>query len=93
MPTNKRIKIAANAIFGGAAFSAFIGSITGTLGFSLGSDESIVGILYVSGFQVKNYCGGICEISFDASVSLHCFIIFLNGVLKIDEAFNNSADI
>ena len=45
--------------FWGAVFSAFIGLITGTLGFSLGSDESIVGILYVSGFQVKNYCGGI----------------------------------
>ena len=59
LSTNKRIKIAANAIFWGAAFSAFIGLITGTLGFSLGSDESIVGILYVSGFQVKNYCGGI----------------------------------
>ena len=59
LSTNKRIKIAANAIFLGAVFSAFIGLITGTLGFSLGSDESIVGILYVSGFQVKNYCGGI----------------------------------
>lgn len=59
LSTNKRIKIAANAIFGGAIFSAFIGLITGTLGFSLESDESIVGILYVSGFQVKNYCGGI----------------------------------
>lgn len=59
LSTNKRIKIAANAIFWGAVFSAFIGLITGTLGFSLGSDESIVGILYVSGFQVKNYCGGI----------------------------------
>lgn len=59
LSTNKRIKIAANAIFGGAIFSAFIGLITGTLGFSLESDESIVGILYVSGFQIKNYCGGI----------------------------------
>lgn len=59
MSTNKRIKIAANAIFSGAVFSALIGLITGTLGFTLGSDESIVGILYVSGFQVKNYCGGI----------------------------------
>ena len=59
LSTNKRIKIAANAIFSGAVFSALIGLITGTLGFTLGSDESIVGILYVSGFQVKNYCGGI----------------------------------
>lgn len=59
LSTNKRIKIVANAIFGGAIFSAFIGLITGTLGFSLESDESIVGILYVSGFQIKNYCGGI----------------------------------
>ena len=59
LSTNKRIKIAANAIFSGAVFSALIGLITGTLGFSLESDESIVGILYVSGFQVKNYCGGI----------------------------------
>lgn len=59
LSTNKRIKIAAIAIFGGAIFSAFIGLITGTLGFSLESDESIVGILYLSGFQVKNYCGGI----------------------------------
>ena len=59
LSTNKRIKIAADAIFGGAIFSAFIGLITGTLGFSLESDESIVGILYVSGFQIKNYCGGI----------------------------------
>ena len=39
--------------------SVLIGLITGTLGFTLGSDVSIVGILYVSGFQVKNYCGGI----------------------------------
>ena len=59
LSTNKRIKIAASAIFSGAVFSALIGLITGTLGFTLGSDESIVGILYVSGFQVKNYCGGI----------------------------------
>ncbi len=59
LSTNKRIKIAANAIFSGAVFSALIGLITGTLGLTLGSDESIVGILYVSGFQVKNYCGGI----------------------------------
>lgn len=59
LSTNKRIKIAANAIFSGAVFSALIGLITGTLGFTIGSDESIVGILYVSGFQVKNYCGGI----------------------------------
>lgn len=59
LSTNKRIRIAANAIFSGAVFSAIIGLLTGTLGFTLGSDESIVGILYVSGFQVKNYCGGI----------------------------------
>lgn len=59
LSTNKRIKIAANAIFSGAVFSALIGLITGTLGFTIGSDESIIGILYVSGFQVKNYCGGI----------------------------------
>lgn len=59
LSTNKRIKIAADAIFLGAVISAFIGLITGTLGFTLGSDESIVGILYVSGFQVKNYCGGM----------------------------------
>lgn len=64
LSTNKRIKIAANAIFLGAVFSAFIGLITGTLGLTLGSDESIVGILYVSGFQVKNYCGGIWMILF-----------------------------
>lgn len=59
LSTNKRIKIAANAISSGAVFSALIGLVTGTLGLTLGSDESIVGILYVSGFQVKNYCGGI----------------------------------
>ena len=64
LSTNKRIKIAANAIFSGAVFSALIGSITGTLGLTLGSDESIVGILYVSGFQVKNYCGGIWMLLF-----------------------------
>lgn len=59
LSTNKRIKIAANAIFSGAVFSALIGLITGTLGLAFGSDESIVGILYMSGFQIKNYCGGI----------------------------------
>lgn len=59
LSTNKRIKIAANAIFSGAVFSALIGLITGTLGLAFEPDESIVGILYVSGFQVKNYCGGI----------------------------------
>ena len=59
LSTNKRIKIAANAIFSGAVFSALIGLITGTLGLAFESDESIVGILYVSGFQIKNYCGGI----------------------------------
>lgn len=59
LSTNRRIKIAANAIFSGTVFSALIGLITGTLGLALGSDESIVGILYMSGFQVKNYCGGI----------------------------------
>lgn len=64
LPTNKRIKIAANAIFSGAVFSALIGLVTGTLGLTLGSDESIVGILYVSGFQVKNYCGGIWLLMF-----------------------------
>ena len=37
LSTNKRIKIAANAIFSGAVFSALIGSITGTLGLTLGS--------------------------------------------------------
>lgn len=59
LSTNKRIKIAANAIFSGAVFSALIGLITGTLGLAFGSDESIIGILYMSGFQIKNYCGGI----------------------------------
>ena len=59
LSTNEKIKIAANAIFLGAVFSASIGLITGTLGFTLGSSESILGMLYLSGFQVKNYCGGI----------------------------------
>lgn len=59
LSTNRKIKLAANAIFDGAVFSALIGLFTGTLGFSIVSDESIVGILYMSGFQVKNYCGGI----------------------------------
>ncbi len=31
--------------------------------------------------------------SFDASEELHHFVVFLIGVLKIDEVFNNSADI
>ena len=31
--------------------------------------------------------------SFDAGQELHCFIIFLIGVLKLDEIFNNSANI
>lgn len=31
--------------------------------------------------------------SFDASEELHHFIIFLIGVLKLDEVFDNSADI
>ena len=77
LSTNKRIKIAANAIFGGAIFSAFIGLITGTLGFSLESDESIVGILYVSGFQIKNYCGGIWLLLF----VLNCIYYMRNGRL------------
>lgn len=31
--------------------------------------------------------------SFDASEELHRFIVFLMGVLKLDEVFNNSANI
>lgn len=57
--TQKKIKIAANAISLGAILSAFIGLFTGTLGVTVGSSEALVGILYLSGFQVKNYCGGI----------------------------------
>lgn len=80
LSTNKRIKIAANAIFSGAVFSALIGLITGTLGFTLGSDESIVGILYVSGFQVKNYCGGIWLLLFILNYIYYELVAFVKAI-------------
>ena len=81
LSTNKKIKIAANAIFSGAVFSALIGLITGTLGLTLGPDESIVGILYLSGFQVKNYCGGIWLLLF----ILNYIYYIRNGLLGYKE--------
>lgn len=81
LSTNKKIKTAANAIFSGAVFSALIGLITGTLGLTLGPDESIVGILYLSGFQVKNYCGGIWLLLF----ILNYIYYIRNGLLGYKE--------
>lgn len=57
--SNCRIKVLANSIMLGAIVTALIGIITGTLGLSFGTNESIIGILYLSGFSIKNYCGGI----------------------------------
>lgn len=57
--TNRRVKVMADAILCGAIFSAVVGLFTSTLGLNFGSKSAIVGILFLSGFAVKNYCGGV----------------------------------
>ena len=56
--SRERIKLVLNALLIGVVFNCIIGGITGTLGFFMDSQDSIIGILFLSGFQIKNYCGG-----------------------------------
>lgn len=57
--SNVRIKMTADAILCGAVFTTVIGLLTGTLGLEFNSRDAIINVLFMAGFEVKNYCGGI----------------------------------
>ena len=57
--SNRRIKLLYKSLLYGIIFTIVIGALTGTLGLSFDSKDSIFGIIFLAGFQVKNYCGGL----------------------------------
>lgn len=57
--SRKNVEVVRNALFSGYVVTCLIGLITGTLGCGWNPNESIVGILFLGGFAVKNYSGGI----------------------------------
>lgn len=57
--SNVKIKMTADAILCGAVFTTVIGLLTGTLGLEFNSRDAIINVLFMAGFEVKNYCGGI----------------------------------
>lgn len=60
--SNKKIKLVANAILAAAIVTIIIGFITGTAGIII--PGGIIGILFLAGFPIKNYCGGIWLVLF-----------------------------
>lgn len=60
--SNKRIKLVITSIFTGIIINTIIGFITGSVGITI--HDGIIGILFLCGFSVKNYCGGIWMVLF-----------------------------
>ena len=56
---NIKIKYIGDALLIGMIVNSLIGIMTGTLGLSFDSNEAIIKVLFLCGYKIKNYCGGI----------------------------------
>ncbi|MBR2695486.1 hypothetical protein IKE86_01050 [Candidatus Saccharibacteria bacterium] len=56
---NALIKTLGDALLFGMITNAIVGVVTGTLGLSIGSNASILKVLFLCGMKIKNYCGGV----------------------------------
>ena len=75
---NRQIKIIGDALLCGMIFNSIVGLLTGTLGLSIGSKDAIINVLFQSGMEVKNYCGGIWLVVFIA----YYIYYYRNGEVK-----------
>lgn len=78
----------------GCLTNIIIGFFSGTLGLKIGFDYSSFGMVFLSGFLIKNYCGGIWLVSFiiyyiycssmnTLNKKSNLLIFFLNTILII----------
>lgn len=54
-----RFKIAARTAVFACVANGIIGLATGTLGLNWDPQEAILGFVFLNGFSIKNYCGGV----------------------------------
>ena len=80
--SNIKIKLVGKAVLCGSFFTIAIGIITNTLEFVWGFKDSFVGLLFLAGFSVKNYCGGVWLVIFI------CYYIYFyrEGIIEIGRA-------